>query len=216
MVVVFFGPPGSGKGTQVQTLTQDPAYVCISTGNMLRSEIASGSEIGCKLKEIMDAGHLVSDEIVLEVFESALEQYAGKKIILDGVPRTLTQAKAVDAILKRHHMKIDSAIEFKVDDNALLERILGRYSCKDCGATYHKVFSPTKVEGVCDYCGSKNLRIREDDQEDVLKKRLELYYLETLPILGYYKSNGVLHTIDAALSPHAVADLIGSILKRSQ
>ncbi len=216
MVVVFFGPPGSGKGTQVQNITLDPSYACISTGNMLRAEIASGSKLGNKLKTIMGEGNLVSDEIILEVFESALEQCGDKKIILDGVPRTLAQAKSVDEVLERHHMKVDSAIEFKLDDDILLQRILGRYSCKDCGATYHKTFSPTKEEGICDFCGSKNLRIREDDQEEVLKKRLDLYYLETLPILGYYRDKGVLHTVDAALSPHAVSDLIESILKRSQ
>lgn len=213
MVIVFFGPPGSGKGTQVQNLiSDDKNIVSISTGNMLRAEIQSGSELGKIIKDIMDAGKFVSNDIILQVFENAVAENAGKIMILDGVPRTLVQAEMVDKILLNHHLKIDYAFEFKLDDEVLLERILGRFSCKNCGATYHKSFNKPKVENVCDVCGGKEFIVREDDQEEVLKKRLELYYLETLPILGYYRSKGVLKTIDATVSPHVVTQQIASIL----
>jgi adenylate kinase len=149
----------------------------------------------------------------VKVFEEELKKHADDSIILDGIPRTLNQAKKMDPLLAKYGKNVDFVFEFRLDDSHILERILGRFSCKTCGAAYHKEFNKPKADGVCDFCSGTDFLVRSDDQEDVLKKRLELYYLETQPILGYYKTKQVLHAIDANLPPSGVGEQIKDILK---
>ncbi len=213
MIIILMGAPGSGKGTQGQTLCRQQGWEYIATGNLLRSQINEGTALGKKLESIMSEGGFPSDDIIMDVFKTELSKRADKPLLLDGIPRTLNQAKLLEQLFSDLGQSVEVVIEFKLDDAILLERILGRYTCKNCCATYHTKFNPTKKEGVCDFCGGHEFVTRKDDQEDVLKKRLELYYLETLPILEYYNSKGVVHSIDASLSPEKVGEDILTILK---
>ncbi len=213
MIVVFIGAPGSGKGTQSQALCRQEGWDYIATGNLLRSQMASNAGLGKKLKSLIDTGEFLSDSLIMDVFKNQLLEHKGKHLLLDGIPRTLNQARLLDEIFSEISQQISCVVEFKLDDRILLERILGRYSCKGCGATYHKTFNPTHVLGKCDFCEGEEFVTRADDQEEVLKKRLELYYLETSPILEYYRSKGTLHSIDASLPPEKVGSEILSIIK---
>lgn len=215
MIVVFSGPPGSGKGTQAQRVSKVFDLEYISTGNILRSEIALGSPLGRSVKDVIGSGAFISDKMVLEVLEAELRRKPSKALLLDGVPRTLAQAYMLDDLLAELGLPpVSIVIQFDIDDDVLVERIRGRFSCASCGASYHKKNNAPKIEGVCDYCGSKDFIIRQDDREEVLKKRLEVYYLETLPILGYYKSVGALRRVDASLTPDKVSEEVISIIKK--
>ena len=191
------GPPGAGKGTQAKRLEQAHGLAQLSTGDMLRAAVAAGTEVGRRAKATMDAGGLVSDAIVVAIIEDriAAPDCAGG-FILDGFPRTLAQAEALDAMLARRDRKIDRVIEMEVDDAALIERISGRFSCAKCGAAYHDRFNRPKVEGVCDFCGGTEFVRRKDDNAETVAARLAAYHAQTAPLLPYYAERGALRAVD--------------------
>ena len=214
--IILLGPPGAGKGTQAKRLEETRGMVQLSTGDMLREAKASGTEMGRRAAEIMDKGQLVTDDIVIGLIEEKLDN-AGKGagfggFIFDGFPRTLPQADALGALMARHGEVLHSVISMQVDDAALVARITGRYTCGNCGAVYHDVTKPTKVAGVCDVCGSTDLRRRADDTEEALKTRLMEYYKKTSPLIGYYWAKGNLASVDALAEMDAVAGAIAKVL----
>ena len=197
MRLVLLGPPGAGKGTQAKMLVDAYGIPQLSTGDMLREAVKNETEVGKKAKAIMDAGKLVSDDIVNAIVDERLERDDCKKgFILDGYPRTLEQADALYHILEKKGMKRDSVIELEVDDEALVDRIAGRYTCAQCGEGYHDTNKKPKQEGVCDRCGSTEFKRRPDDNAETLKTRLLSYYKETAPLLGYYHAYRILKSVD--------------------
>jgi adenylate kinase len=213
MIVILLGPPGAGKGTQAKELATRRGLVQLSTGDMLRAAVAAGTEIGVKAKPIMEKGLLVPDDIVIGILAERIEQPDCKNgVILDGFPRTLPQASALDAVLKQKRTKLDKVIELKVDDKVLAERISGRFSCAKCGAAYHDTFKPTKVAGVCDVCQSTDLVRRKDDSADTVRERLLVYYRDTSPLIGYYYCKGNLGTVDGMAPIEDVTAAIDGIL----
>jgi adenylate kinase len=215
MMVILLGPPGSGKGTQAKELTVRRGLLQLSTGDMLRSAVAAGTEVGIKARPIMEKGLLVPDEIVIGILAERLEQPDCKAgVILDGFPRTLAQASALDAVLQRMKVKIDAVIELKVDDQELMDRISGRFTCAKCGAGYHDKFKRPKVNGVCDACGSTELVRRPDDRAETVRDRLMVYYRETSPLIGYYYCKGNLESVNGMAEIDAVAVAIGAVLDR--
>jgi adenylate kinase len=212
--IILLGPPGAGKGTQAKRLEEKYGFTQLSTGDMLRAERKSGSALGRKVQAIMDAGKLVSDDVIIELIAQRIDQLKGSKgFILDGFPRTVPQAKALDRMLKEKGMKLDRVIEMTVDEAALVERIAGRFSCAKCGASYHDSFNRPKVAGVCDACGSHDFVRREDDKPEAVKTRLEAYRQQTAPILPYYRGKGVLRAVDGMADIDAVGRQIEAILK---
>lgn len=195
MNIILLGPPGAGKGTQGDFLRDTFKLKKLSTGDMLRAAVASGSELGKKAKVVMDAGGLVSDDIMIGIIRDAIQD-CPNGFLLDGFPRTLQQALALDAMLLEMEQKIDFVIELDVVDAALIARIAGRYSCKKCGAGYHDLFRKPVVEGKCDACGSTEFLRRDDDRAETVEKRLKAYHEMTAPLLPYYKSQGTLHSVD--------------------
>ena len=197
MNLVLLGPPGAGKGTQAKLIEEKYGLIHLSTGDMLREAIASGSELGKQVKEIVESGALVPDTTIIQMIEARIAAPdCAKGFILDGFPRTVRQAEALDGMLERKHLKIDHVIELKVDDDALVKRISGRFSCAACGAGYHDAFKRPKTEGVCDDCGGKEFSRRKDDNPETVKARLEAYHAQTAPILPYYRERAVLRTVD--------------------
>jgi len=211
--LILLGPPGAGKGTQARKLQDERGLIQLSTGDMLRAAVKSGSDIGKKAKAVMDAGKLVSDEIMIAMIEERIDQPDCKKgFILDGFPRTEAQAQALDAMLGRKGLRLDHVIEMAVDEKALTERIVGRYTCAKCGAGYHDSFQKPKVAGVCDVCGGKEFTRRADDNAETVRTRLEAYRKQTQPILPYYKGKGVLKSVDGMAEIDEVARQIGAVL----
>ena len=197
MNLILLGPPGAGKGTQAKWLQDYFGIKQLSTGDMLRSEVSSGSELGKQAREVMDAGGLVSDDLILSMISSCLnnpEFNAG--CIFDGFPRTTPQAEALDKLLVENDIKIDHVIEIKVDDEAMIERITGRYTCSGCEMGYHNTFKKPKVDGVCDNCGGVDFVRREDDTVETVRSRLSNYHEQTKPIISHYGDKGILRVID--------------------
>lgn len=197
MNVILLGPPGAGKGTQSEYLRDTFKLAKLSTGDMLRASATSGTALGNEIKEIMAKGALVPDDIMIALIRDSITGGACPNgFILDGFPRTLAQAEALDEMLKEEGMALDFVIELKVDDKALIERIAGRFTCGDCGTGYHDTFKKPKVAGVCDVCGSQNFKRREDDKAETVGKRLKAYHEMTAPLLPHYKAKGMLRSLD--------------------
>ena len=215
MNIILLGPPGAGKGTQAKRLEEIYGLVQLSTGDMLRAERKSGSALGQKVQAIMDSGKLVSDDIIVELIAQRLDQLkGGKGVILDGFPRTVPQAEALDRMLKEKGQKLDAVIEMAVDESALVERIAGRFSCAKCGASYHDTYNRPRAEGICDVCGSTEFVRRADDQPEAVKTRLVAYRQQTAPILPYYRGKGLLHTVDGMADIDEVTRQIEAILRQ--
>lgn len=213
--IILLGPPGAGKGTQAKRLVDERHMVQLSTGDMLREAKTSGTEMGNRVAEVMARGELVTDEIVIGLIEEKITGPAGGGFIFDGFPRTLKQADALAALMNRTGQTLDAVIEMQVDDAALVARITGRFTCGNCGEVYHEVTKPTKAAGVCDVCGSSDLRKRADDNEDALKQRLMEYYKKTSPLIGYYYAKHQLSTVDGLAEMDAVSDAIASVLDKA-
>ena len=211
--IILLGPPGAGKGTQARRLVEERGMVQLSTGDMLRAARTSGTEMGRKVAEVMDRGDLVTDEIVIDLIEERLAADAGAQgFIFDGFPRTLAQADALGEMLLRTGRRLDAVIEMRVDDEALVRRITGRFTCGNCGEVYHDETKPTATAGVCDACGSTDLRRRADDNADSLRQRLMEYYKKTAPLIGYYHALGDLFTVDGLAEIEEVARRIAGVL----
>jgi adenylate kinase len=213
MNLILLGPPGAGKGTQAEAITEKRGLVQLSTGEMLRQAVKAGTPIGREASAIMEAGGLVPDQIVIQIIaERIAAPDCAKGFILDGFPRTLKQAAALDVLLASLGKQIDAVIEIKVDDKVLIDRISGRYMCANCGASYHDTNCKPKVEGVCDRCGSKAFVRRADDNAETVKNRLMAYYRETAPLIGYYFAKGKLRTVDGMAAISEVSRQVNGIL----
>lgn len=209
MRLILLGPPGAGKGTQAQRIVEKHGIPQLSTGDMLRAAVAAGTEVGKRAKAVMDAGKLVSDDIVNAIVSERIDQPdCARGFILDGFPRTLVQADATEAMLKAKGLELSAVIEIKVDDAVLADRISGRYTCANCGAGYHDENLRPRVEGVCDRCGSTHFKRRADDNRETVVERLQVYYKETSPLIGYYYAKGKLKSVDGMADiEHVTADI---------
>jgi adenylate kinase len=197
MNIILLGPPGAGKGTQARILVEKYGMVQLSTGDMLRAAKTSGTEMGNRVAAVMARGDLVTDDIVIGLIAEQLDGEAGQHgLIFDGFPRTLAQADALEALLRDKGKALDAVIEMRVEDEALIERVAGRFSCANCGEVYHDQTKPTAKSGVCDKCGSTDFMRRADDNADAMRVRLLNYYRNTAPLIGYYHAKGTLKSVD--------------------
>lgn len=213
MNLVLLGPPGAGKGTQANFLETERSLVKLSTGDMLRAAVAAGTELGRKAGDIMERGQLVPDEVVIGLIAERVDQGSkGDGFILDGFPRTIAQAEALDKLLAQRGKKVDVVVEMRVDDEALIKRITGRFACASCGEGYHDPYKMPKVAGVCDRCGGTEFVRRRDDTEEVVRSRLEAYHAQTVPLIHYYERQGKLRTVDGMADIKLVQAEIGQAL----
>ena len=197
MNLVLLGPPGAGKGTQAKLLEDSRSLVKLSTGDMLRAAVAAGAELGRQAGDIMERGELVPDDLVIKLIAERIDANGNVSgFILDGFPRTIAQAEALDRLLKQRHKAVDTVIVMEVDDDALVERIAGRYACANCGEGYHDLYKLPKVAGVCDRCGSTQFVRRRDDTEEVVRSRLKAYHAQTEPLIDYYTRQGKVRAVD--------------------
>ncbi|MBU2963332.1 adenylate kinase [Citreicella sp. C3M06] len=213
-VLILLGPPGAGKGTQARMLEEKFGLVQLSTGDLLRAAVAQGTEAGKQAKAVMDAGGLVSDDIVIAILRDRLaEPDCAQGVILDGFPRTTVQAEALDTLLAENGQRIDAAISLEVDDAAMVTRISGRYTCAACGEGYHDVFKQPSQPETCDKCGGTQMKRRADDKAETVASRLEAYHAQTAPLIGYYDDKGALTRIDAMGDIGDIAADMGAIVK---
>ena len=215
MNIILLGPPGAGKGTQASKLVADRGMVQLSTGDMLRAAVKAGTPVGLKAKAVMEAGQLVSDEIVSGLIGETLDDMSPSMgAIFDGYPRTEAQAHSLDDILRSRGRTLDHVIELGVDEDALVERITGRYTCAKCGEGYHDIFKRPKVENVCDRCGASEFKRRPDDNEETVRTRMAEYRAKTAPILPLYEARGLVERVDGMADMDVVSAAIGAILDR--
>ncbi len=212
MNIILLGPPGAGKGTQARILTEKRGMIQLSTGDMLRAAKNSGTEMGKKVAAIMDAGQLVTDEIVIGLIEEQLDAHPEGGFIFDGFPRTLAQADALGALLDKHGMTLDAVIEMRVDDDALVARITARSTCATCGEGYNDISKPIPADGKCAVCGGTEFIRRADDNEESLRTRLMEYYKKTSPLIGYYYAKGKLKPVNGLGEIDEVAKEIAGVL----
>ncbi len=194
MIVVFLGPPGSGKGTQAKKLSQELGLLHISTGDLLREAVKNQTPLGLKAREYMERGELVPDSIMISLIEEVMPKEGG--FILDGFPRTVPQALALEEMLKAYNKQVDRVFLFDISEEVVVERLSGRLTCSQCGAVYHKKYNPPKQEGICDLCGGKLIQ-REDDKEEVIRKRYRVYVEQTRPLVEFYQERNKLTRLDA-------------------
>jgi len=214
--IILLGPPGAGKGTQAQRLVDDRGMVQLSTGDMLRAAVKAGTPVGLKAKAVMDAGELVSDEIVSGIIGDALDALdADTGVIFDGYPRTEAQAHALDTILDTRGRTLHHVIELEVDEDALVDRITGRFTCVTCGTGYHDRYKLPETPGVCDCCGGTEFKRRPDDNEETVRTRMAEYRAKTAPILPIYEARGIVSRVDGMASMDAVAAAIRAILDQA-
>jgi adenylate kinase len=214
--IILLGPPGAGKGTQASRLQDERGMVQLSTGDMLRAAVKDGTPVGLKAKAVMEAGELVSDEIVSGIIGEALDKLPAETgVIFDGYPRTAAQAVSLDAILSDRGRKLDHVIELAVNEDALVERITGRFTCAKCGEGYHDTFKQPKVAGTCDQCGATEFKRRPDDNEETVRTRMAEYRAKTAPILPIYEARGLLQRVDGMADIDVVNTSIEAILDAS-
>ena len=212
MDIILLGPPGAGKGTQAQRLVASRGMVQLSTGDMLREAVAAGTPVGLKAKAVMEAGELVSDAIVSALIGERLDTTSGAGAIFDGYPRTGYQAEALEVLLGNRGRALDHVIELMVDEEALVDRITGRFSCAACGASYHDRFHLPKIEGSCDVCGGQEFKRRPDDNEQTVRTRMSEYRAKTAPILPFYEEKALVRRVDGMVGVDEVAAAIDAIL----
>lgn len=213
MNLILLGPPGAGKGTQAKLIEARSGARQLSTGDMLREAVAAGTEVGRQAEAVMKRGELVSDEIVIAIISDAIEQPGrGKGFLLDGFPRTIAQAEALDRLLAEKGMALDAVVELRVDDEKLIKRLVGRFTCANCGEGYHDEFKKPQTPGVCDKCGATEFTRRADDNEETVRSRLEAYHAQTKPLIEFYRAAGKLVSVDGMAAIDEVADEIQSKL----
>ncbi|SNS58616.1 adenylate kinase [Tropicimonas sediminicola] len=216
-VLILLGPPGAGKGTQARMLEEKFGLVQLSTGDLLRGAVAAGTEAGKAAKAVMEAGQLVSDEIVIAVLKDRLADDDVKNgVILDGFPRTTAQAEALDALLTERGQKINAAISLEVEDEAMVARVSGRYTCAACGEGYHDSFKKPAVEGVCDNCGGTEFKRRADDNAETVRSRLEAYHAQTAPLIAFYQERGQLQEVAAMGAIPEIAAKLNEIVEQAK